>query len=91
MVATQKAKVEIYTWDNCPFCKRTIELFDKKGIKYIRYRIDGDEEAREKMAQKTNGKRSVPQVFIDGKHIGGCDDTHALEEKGELDKLIFET
>ena len=42
------------------------------------------------MAQRANGKKSVPQVFIDDKHIGGCDDTHALDEKSELDKLIFE-
>ena len=86
----QKAKVEIYTWDNCPYCKRAIELLDNKGVKYTRYRIDGDETAREKMAERTNGRRTVPQVFIDDKHIGGCDDTYELDEKGELDKLIFE-
>ena len=85
----QKGKVEIYTWDNCPYCKRTIELFDKKDVKYTRYRIDGDEASREKMSLRASGKRTVPQVFIDDKHIGGCDDTHALDEKGELDKLIF--
>ena len=85
----QKAKVEIYTWEQCPYCQKTIQLFDRKGIQYTRYRIDGDEEAREKMTERANGKRTVPQVFINDKHIGGCDDTHALEEKGELDKLIF--
>ena len=86
----QKAKVEIYTWDNCPYCQRAIELFDSKGIIYTRYRIDGDEDAKEKMAKRADGKESVPQVFIDDNHIGGCDDTYALDEKGELDKLIFE-
>ena len=86
----QKSNVEIYTWDHCPYCQKAIQLFDKKGIKYTRYKIDGDEPAREKMAQRANGKKSVPQVFIDDKHIGGCDDTHALNEKGKLDKLIFE-
>ena len=65
-------------------------MFDEKGIKYTRYRIDGDQSAREKMTQRANGKKSVPQVFIDGKHIGGCDDTHALDENSELDNLIFE-
>lgn len=85
----QKAKVEIYTWEQCPYCQKTIQLFDRKGIQYTCYRIDGDEEAREKMIERANGKRTVPQVFINDKHIGGCDDTHALEEKGELDKLIF--
>ena len=86
----QKAKVEIYTWDNCPYCQRTIQLFESKNIKYTRYRIDGDNLAREKMSLRTNGKRSVPQVFIDNQHIGGCDDTHLLDEKGELEKLVFE-
>ena len=87
----QKANVEIYTWEHCPYCQKTIQLFDKKGIKYTRYRIDGDESAREKMILKASGRKTVPQVFIDGRHIGGCDDTHALDEAGELDKLIFDT
>ena len=87
----QRANVEIYTWDHCPYCQKAIQLFDKKGIKYTRYRIDGDESAREKMGLRANGKKTVPQVFIDNKHIGGCDDTHVLDENGELDKLIFNT
>ena len=85
----QKAKVEVYTWEHCPYCQRVIQLLDGKSIKYQRYRIDGDEAAREKMAVRASGRKTVPQVFIDDKHIGGCDDTHALDEKGELDKLIF--
>jgi len=83
-----KAKVEIYTWDHCPYCKKVIELFDKKGVEFIRYRIDGDEVAREKMAIRANGRKTVPQVFINNNHIGGCDDTHALDDNGELDKLL---
>ena len=55
----QKANVEIYTWDQCPYCQRTIQLLDKKGVKYTRYRIDGDEAAREKMAIRANGKKTV--------------------------------
>ncbi len=87
----QKAKVEIYTWDHCPYCQRAIKLLDSKGVQYTRYRIDGDESARDKMAGRTGGKKSVPQVFINDKHIGGCDDTHALDAKGELDSLIFDS
>ena len=86
----QKAKVEIYTWDNCPYCKRVIELFDRKVVNYTRYKIDGDEDARLKMTMRANGRRSVPQIFIDDKHIGGCDDTCILDEKGQLDLAIFE-
>lgn len=87
----QKSKVEIYTWDNCPYCKRVIELLDSKDITYTRYRIDGDEKARENMSIRANGKKSVPQIFVDDAHIGGCDDIHLLDEKGELDKLVFVT
>ena len=87
----QKAKVEIYTWNHCPYCQRTLQLFNSKEIKYIQYKIDGDETARDKMSVRANGRRTVPQVFIDDSHIGGCDDTHALDSNGELDKLVFET
>ena len=85
----QKAKVEIYTWDHCPYCQRAILLLDSKNVHYTRYRIDGDEDAKGKMSKRANGRKSVPQIFIDDKHIGGCDDIHALNEKNELDKLIF--
>ncbi len=88
MATGLKPKVEIYTWDHCPYCKKAIELFDNKSIEYIRYRIDGDEAPREKMAIRANGRKTVPQVFINNKHIGGCDDTYALDEKGELDQLL---
>ena len=67
----QKARVEIYTWDQCPYCQRTVSLFESKGIKFTRYRIDGDESAHEKMSLRANGRKTVPKVFIDDKHIGG--------------------
>jgi glutaredoxin 3 len=82
------AKVEIYTWSRCPFCNRAKALLDQKGIEYIEYCIDGDEDARDKMKMRTNGKSSVPQIFIDDRHIGGCDDIHALDSRGELDPLL---
>ena len=53
--------------------------------------MDGDEAARDKMSTRASGRKTVPQVFINDKHIGGCDDTHALDSKGELDNLVFET
>jgi glutaredoxin 3 len=82
------AKVEIYTWSTCPFCIRAKALLNKKGIEFTDYCIDGDEEAREKMSQRANGRRSVPQIFINDQHIGGCDDIYALERSGELDNLL---
>ncbi len=82
------AKVEIYTWATCPFCIRAKNLLNKKGVEFVEYGIDGDEDARAKMAQRANGRRSVPQIFINDRHVGGCDDIHALESKGKLDELL---
>ncbi|MBD2103215.1 glutaredoxin 3 [Leptolyngbya sp. FACHB-261] len=81
-------RIEIYTWQACPFCVRAKRLLDSKGVDYIEYSIDGDEEARFKMSQRSNGKRSVPQIFIDDQHVGGCDDIHALDRMGKLDPLL---
>ncbi|MCC5637140.1 glutaredoxin 3 [Nostoc sp. CHAB 5844] len=82
------ANVEIYTWRTCPFCIRAKNLLNNKGVDFIEYSIDGDEEARDKMAQRANGKRSLPQIFINDRHVGGCDDIHALERQGKLDELL---
>ncbi len=80
-------KIEIYTWSRCPFCIRAKALLDKKGVEYTEYCIDGDETARSKMAERA-GRKSLPQIFIDDQHIGGCDDIHALERRGSLDELL---
>jgi glutaredoxin 3 len=82
------AKVEIYTWTNCPFCIRAKKLLTNKGVDFLEYNIDGDEVARNQMAQRANGKRSLPQIFINGNHIGGCDDIYALDSQGQLDSLL---
>lgn len=82
------ANVEVYTWRTCPFCIRAKALLARKGVDFTEYTIDGDEDARDKMAQRANGKRSVPQIFINDVHVGGCDDIHALDAKGKLDELL---
>ena len=82
------AKVEIYTWSTCPFCIRAKSLLARKEIDFIEYCIDGDEEAREKMAHRGKGRRSLPQIFINDTHVGGCDDIYALESQGKLDELL---
>ena len=82
------AKVEIYTWSTCPFCLRAKSLLNNKGVNFTEYSIDGDDDARAKMAQRTNGRRSLPQIFINDNHIGGCDDIHALERQGKLDEML---
>jgi glutaredoxin 3 len=82
------AKVEVYTWSTCPFCIRAKALLKNKGVDFVEYSIDGDEDARDKMSERANGKRSLPQIFINDLHIGGCDDIHALNAQGKLDNLL---
>ncbi len=80
-------KTEIYTWSTCPYCIRAKALLNKKGVQYTEYCIDADNKAREVMSLRANGRRSVPQIFINEQHIGGCDDIYALDAKGQLDVL----
>jgi glutaredoxin 3 len=82
------ATVEIYTWRFCPFCIRAKSLLDRKGVAYTEYAIDGDEAARAVMARRAEGRRSLPQIFINDQGIGGCDELHALERAGRLDSLL---
>lgn len=80
--------VEIYTWSRCPFCIRAKALLNEKGVEFKEYVIDGDEDQRDQMAQRANGRRSLPQIFINDRHIGGCDELYGLELDGELDSLL---
>ncbi|TRU88877.1 MAG: glutaredoxin 3 [Microcystis novacekii Mn_MB_F_20050700_S1] len=82
------AKVEIYTWSSCPFCIRAKALLKKKGVEFTEYCIDGDEQARAKMSDRAHGRTSVPQIFINDQHIGGCDDIYALDRSGGLAPLL---
>ena len=81
-------KVEIYTWRSCPFCIQAKQLLKSKGVDFIEYSIDGDEAARSQMQKRANGRRSVPQIFINDQHIGGCDDLYELDDRGRLDSLL---
>jgi len=86
-----QANVEIYTWQTCPFCIRAKMLLGWKGVQYTEYKIDGDEEARKQMAERANGRRSVPEIFINDQLIGGCDELYALDKSGELDQRLMES
>ena len=86
-----KANVEIYTWAACPFCIRAKLLLWWKGVDFTEHKIDGNEEAREAMAQRANGKRTVPQIFVNGKHLGGCDDLYELDGRNQLDPLLIQS
>ena len=81
------SKIEIYTWQYCPFCIRAKTLLNKKNIQFTEYKIDGDEAAREKMSLRASGRRSLPQIFINDEGSGGCDDLYALEKENKLDNL----
>ncbi len=83
-----KANVEIYTWQTCPFCIRAKLLLWWKGVNFTEYKIDGDDEARARMAERANGKRTVPQIFINQQHIGGCDELYQLDAEKNLDSLL---
>jgi len=83
------SKIEIYTWQYCPFCIKAKTLLNRKNIEFTEYKIDGDEAARETMSIRANGKRSLPQIFINGKSIGGCDDLYELENENKLDNLLI--
>ena len=81
------SKIEIYTWQYCPFCIKAKTLLNKKNIQFTEYKIDGDEAARDEMSLRANGRRSLPQIFINDEGIGGCDDLYELEKENKLDNL----
>ncbi|MEO6862656.1 MAG: glutaredoxin 3 [Microcoleus sp.] len=84
-------KVEIYTWRTCPFCIRAKALLKRKGVDFTEYAIDGDAAARDRMTDRANGGRTLPQIFINDQHVGGCDEIHALDAQGLLDPLLAAT
>jgi len=79
--------VKIYTTSWCPYCVRAKRLLEKKGVSYEEIDVEGDDEARIRLAEQT-GRRTVPQIFIGEHHVGGSDDLHALEAQGKLDALL---
>ena len=80
--------VEIYTGPLCIFCDWAKKLLERKGVPYKEIYIGDDLDKREEMLKKTNGSKTVPQIFIDGKHIGGNDSLQDLERKGKLNSLL---
>jgi len=85
------AKVLMYLTAACPFCQSAERLLVQKGVRDVeRVRVDLEPERRAEMMQKS-GRRTVPQIWIGERHIGGCDDLYALERQGGLDLLLKET
>ncbi len=82
------AKIEIYTTQTCPYCIKAKSFLDMRKIGYDVIDITGDNEARMALVEKSNGQRTVPQIFINGKPIGGYDDLMMLDANGELETLL---
>lgn len=82
------AKVEIYTSQLCGFCHAAKRLLTAKGVKFDETDVGRNPREKATMIQRANGGRTVPQIFIDGKHVGGCDDLYALEQAGKLDPML---
>ena len=80
--------IEIYTGPLCAFCDRAIALLNKKGVSFKKIDLASDPNKMEDMIKKTNGMRTVPQIFIDGQHIGGSDKLQDLENEGKLSALL---
>lgn len=81
-------KIKIYTTPICPYCVRAKALLKKKGAAFEEIDVFMDADARQEMEDKSNGARTVPQIFIGEKHVGGCDNLYALESQGRLDALL---
>lgn len=82
------ARVEIYTKFGCPYCARAKKLLDDKGADYEEYDIGGNAGKRQEMMERASGRHTVPQIFIDGRHVGGSDDLAELERGGRLDPML---
>ena len=82
------AEVKIYTRNWCGYCFRAKRLLEAKGVPFEEIDVDVDLEREREMIQRSGGRFTVPQVFIDGTHVGGSDELHDLERRGELDRLL---
>jgi glutaredoxin 3 len=82
------ARIEIYTQAFCPYCHRAKALLERKGAAYEEIDVTMNAPARAAMTERAAGGRTVPQIFIDGVHVGGSDDLHALDAAGRLDPML---
>ncbi len=82
------SKITIYTTKFCPYCTAAKDLLRKKQAEFSEIDVSGNRAERDKMTARAQGRTTVPQIFIDERHVGGCDDLYALDAAGELDSLI---
>ena len=86
-MTANKVNIEIYTTAVCPYCVRAKQLLTQKNVEFTEIRIDQNIQERDKMIERSQ-RKSVPQIFINNQHIGGCDDLYALESAHKLDELL---
>lgn len=82
------ATIEIYSSTFCPYCIRAKSLFKKKGLDFVEYNVQSEPGKQDEMLSRSGGVRTVPQIFINDRHVGGCDELYALERKQELDTWL---
>jgi glutaredoxin 3 len=84
----QPVNIVIYTTAACPYCSRAKTLLDERGLAFEEISVDGDAAARAAMTARANGRYTVPQIFFGDRHVGGCDDLHDLDARGELQTVL---
>ena len=82
------AKVEIYTTQFCPYCFRAKRLLQERGVEFTEIDVMMDSARRKEMIERAGGRRTVPQIFINGKHVGGSDELHMLDREGKLKPML---
>jgi len=84
------ANIELYSGDFCPYCIRAKALLNKKGLTFTEYNVRKDIKRQSEMSERAPGSRTIPQIFINDRHVGGCDELYALERSGKLDSWLKE-
>ncbi len=82
------AKIEVYSGDYCPYCMRAKALLKQRELEFVEYNVQSEPGRRVEMSERAPGARSIPQIFINDRHVGGCDDLYALDKKGELNNWL---
>ncbi len=80
--------IEIYSGDYCPYCQRAKALLRERGLSFTEYNVQREPQRRLEMEKRAPGARTIPQIFIDQRHVGGCDDLFALDRSGELARWL---
>lgn len=82
------AEVTVYSGPNCPYCTKAKALLQKKNVVFEEFNVKEDQAKLNEMLERSGGRKTIPQIFINGRHIGGCDDLYALNDAGKLDELL---